>query len=92
MPPSAICWVSCWLTPSRKTFESNSPGSISVGFCSRLRRTSHRTSPPRPMSPTAISAPTDSPPSCHTRMPSTSPPIPTTERAAPTTSMLRSPV
>ena len=38
------------------------------------------------------SAPTDSPPSCHTRIPSTMPPIPTTDRTAPTRSTCREPV
>ena len=42
--------------------------------------------------PIASSSATDSPPSCHTRTPTTRPPIPTTERTAPTTSTDRSPV
>ena len=42
--------------------------------------------------PTAISRPTNSPPSCQTRMPSTRPPMPSTERIAPTKSTCRGPV
>ena len=42
--------------------------------------------------PAAISASTDSPPSCQTRMPSTMPPMPTTDSTAPTTSTPRGPV
>ncbi len=39
-----------------------------------------------------INAPTASPPSCQTRMPNTTPPMPTTENRAPTRSMPFSPV
>ncbi len=42
--------------------------------------------------PTARSAATASPPSCHTRMPRTTPPMPRTERTAPTASTSRDPV
>ena len=39
-----------------------------------------------------MSRPTNSPPSCQTRIPSTTPPMPTTDRIAPTMSILREPV
>ena len=48
---------------------------------------SHQTSAASATAPSAISAPTASPPSCHTRMPSTMPPMPTTDSTAPTTSI-----
>ena len=48
-----------------------------------------RASRARP-APTAISAPTAPPPSCQTRIPSTTPPMPTAERTAPTTSIAAS--
>ena len=40
VPPSAICWSICSEIPNRKSFARNRSGSISVGFPSRLRRTS----------------------------------------------------
>jgi MFS family permease len=42
--------------------------------------------------PMAISTSTNSPPSCHTRMPVTIPPIPITDSSAPTRSIERDPV
>ncbi len=58
----------------------------------RFRRTSHQARSASDTAPIASSAPTASPPSCHTRIPSTSPPMPSTDRTAPTRSMPRSPV
>jgi hypothetical protein len=63
-----------------------------AGLPSRLRFLSHQTSEPSATRPSAIRRPTNSPPSCQTRIPSTTPPIPTAERIAPTTSMRLSPV
>ncbi len=92
VPPRAICWSICWVTPSRKGAEANRSGSSRVGRPRRLVRPSHQTSPAIAAAPSAMSARTASPPSCQTRMPSTMPPIPTTDRAAPTTSTPRGPV
>ena len=39
-PPSAICCSSCWEIPTVKCGNLNRSGSSSVGFPSRLRRTS----------------------------------------------------
>ena len=91
-PPSEICCIICPEIPSRKTLEANKPASIRAGFPSRLRRTSHQISSAIATPPTTRSAPTASPPSCHTRMLSTMPPIAKTEKIAPTTSTRRSPV
>jgi hypothetical protein len=66
--------------------------SSNAGLSSRLRLRSHQTSVAIATAPTAMSAPTASPPSCHTRMPSTMPPMPTAESAAPVQSTPRSPV
>src|SRR4026209_2957377 len=66
-------------------------GSISGAFPCFLRRRSPNTSPASAARPTQIVATTQSPPSCQIRIPSTTPPIPTTDRIAPTTSILRSP-
>ena len=91
-PPSEICWSICSEIPNLNSLELNKSGSISVGFPARLRRMSQYTSAPIAITPVASSAPTDSPPSCHARMPSTSPPMPTTDSSAPTRSMVRGPV
>ncbi len=65
--------------------------SSSVGRPSRLRRTNHhaRAAEHRDGAQHPMRRPTNSPPSCHTRTPSTTPPIPTTESTAPTTSTSR---
>src|SRR3954462_7631539 len=78
--------------PSRNRAWRNRPGSSSVGRPSRLRRTSHHASEPRATAPTASRRPTYSPPSCQTRIPITTPPMPTADSTAPTTSTLRGPV
>ena len=80
------------MIPIRNGADSNSPASSSAGLPSRLRRRSQYASAASEIAPSAISAPTASPPSCQTRMPSTTPPIPTTDSSEPTTSTLRSPV
>ena len=92
MPPSAICWSIWFVIPSRKILEPNRVGSISAGLPFRLRRTSQVANSAMPITPISNSAATASPPSCHTRMPSTMPPIPSTERTAPIGSTWRSPV
>ena len=91
-PPSEICCIICPEIPSRKIFDTNNPASIRAGFPSRLRRTSHQISSAIATAPSTRRAPTASPPSCHTRMLSTMPPIAKTEKIAPTTSTRRSPV
>ena len=91
-PPSAICCSVCDEIPSRKYFDAKSAASISAGLPSRLRFLSHHASEPSATKPTASSAPTAPPPSSQTRMPSTTPPMPSAERIAPTTSIERSPV
>ena len=80
------------MIPSRKYFDAKSPASSRAGLPSRLRRTSHQASDPRATTPTAMRTTTASPPSCQTRIPSTTPPMPTAERIAPTTSTPRDPV
>jgi len=65
---------------------------VSVGFPCRLRRRSQTTSPVSAAAPSSSSAPTDSPPSCQTRIPSTTPPMPSTDSSAPTGSTSRAPV
>ena len=92
VPPSAICCSSCPVTPNRKSFDLNRSGSSSVGLALPLARTSQYTSPAMAAAPSTSSAPTASPPSCQTRMLSTMPPMPTTDRTAPTASTCRSPV
>ncbi len=91
-PPRVTC-CSIWaVTPAVKFGCRNRSGSSRVTFCSRLRRTSHRASSTSATAPSAISRPTSSPPSCQTRIPSTTPPMPTTDRTAPTRSIWREPV
>ena len=91
-PPSATCWSSWPEIPRRNIFERNRSGSIRASLPARFRRTSHQASSASDTAPMASSAPTASPPSCHTRMPRTRPPMPKTDRTAPTRSMPRSPV
>ena len=91
-PPSATCWSIWPEIPSRKCFERNRSGSISVMWPSRLRRTSHQARSPSDAAPVTRNAPTASPPSCQIRIPSTMPPMPRTDRTAPTTSIRRSPM
>ena len=91
-PPRVICCSICWEIPILKCGKLNSPGSSNVGFPWRLRRTSQNASATSPTAPLTMSAATASPPSCQTRMPSTTPPIPTTDSAAPTRSIWRGPV
>ena len=91
-PPSEICWSICPLIPRRKLADRKRSGSMSVSCPARLRRTSHQASDPSPTTPTARSTPMASPPSCQARMPSTMPPMPSTEKRAPTRSMPRGPV
>ena len=92
VPPSAICCISCPLTPDWKTFDLKSTGSISVALPRFLRLTSHQAKPSSAMMPSPISSATYSPPSCHTRMPRTMPPMPITESTAPPQSTTREPV
>ncbi len=92
VPPSAICCSSCPLTPDWKTLERNSTGSMSVALARFLRLTSHQANPSIARMPRPISSATYSPPSCHTRMPRTMPPMPTTDSAAPPQSTTREPV
>ena len=80
------------MIPSRNICERNRSGSISTGRPARLRRINQEANDPNATAPTAMRASTDSPPSCHTRMPSTMPPMPMTDRIAPTRSMWRDPV
>ena len=91
-PPSETCCSSWPETPVVKLGERNRSGSSSVTRFSRLRRTSQRASETSAIAPTTISRTTNSPPSCQTRMPSTTPPMPTTDRTAPTLSISREPV
>ena len=65
--PRAICWSNCCETTYRYPGALNRSGSSSVGFCSRLRRTSHQASAPTAIVPARIGAATDSPPSCHAK-------------------------
>ena len=91
-PPRATC-CSIWAEmPAVKLGLRNRSGSSSVTFDSRLRRTSQRASENSATAPTAISSTTNSPPSCQTRMPSTTPPMPMTDSTAPTLSISREPV
>ena len=78
--------------PILNIFEANRPGSISVALPWRCRLTSQKPKPAIAIAPPTRSAPTASAPSCHARMPSTIPPMPTIERTAPTTSTSRDPV
>ena len=82
----------CDEMPSRNRSCLKRSGSSSVGLPSRLRRTSQRASEPSATTPIAIRTPTNSPPSCQTRMPITTPPMPTADSSAPTTSTTRGPV
>ena len=78
--------------PKRNGLDRNRSGSISVGRSRRRRRTSHVANSPMATAPSTSRAATYSPPSCHTRIPSTIPPMPTTDRVAPTQSTTRGPV
>ena len=91
-PPRVICCSICPETPAVKFGCRNRSGSSRVTWPARLRRISHRARTTRATAPTTMSRPTNSPPSCQTRMPSTTPPMPTTDRIAPTTSTWREPV
>ena len=75
-PPRVICCIICWEMPILKCGKRNRSGSSNVGLPRRLRRTSQYDSAASPTRPIAISAPTASPPSCQTRMPRTTPPMP----------------
>ena len=57
-PPNVICCNSCPETPTVKCGNRNRPGSSSVVFPSRLRRTSHHAGTARAMAPIAIVKPT----------------------------------
>ena len=89
--PRATCCSVELEAPSTNIFDRNRLGSSSVGFPSRLRLRSHHTSEPSATQPAAMIAATDSPPSCQTRMPSTTPPMPMTDRIAPPASTPRGP-
>ena len=91
-PPRVICWSICCEIPMRKFRCLKRAGSRRVGFPCLLRRTSQKASAASITAPIPMMSPTNSPPSCQTRMPSTTPPIPTTESTAPTASILRGPV
>ena len=69
--------------PAGRWTDANRSGSMSVSLPSRLRRTSHQANRTRDTAPMASRAPTAAPPSSHTRMPSTMPPMPSTDRTAP---------
>ena len=92
MPPSATCWRKIWEHPSLNGLEAKSVGSSKTALPSRLRRRSQYTRAAIAAEPIARRAATDSPPACQTSTPTTSPPMPITERNAPTTSTDRSPV
>ena len=92
VPPSAICWSICPEIPDWNSFDRNRVGSSSVGLCWRCRRRSQATRAAMAAAPTAMVAMTHSPPSCQMRMPSTMPPMPTTDNTAPTGSTVRGPV
>ena len=91
-PPSATFWSSCPEIPNLNSIDLNRSGSMRVGLPSRFRRTSHQAKAASDTTPIARSRATASPPSCQTRMLRTSPPIPSTDRSAPTRSMCRGPV
>ena len=89
-PPSVICCSICPEMPAVKLRVPEQVRDRAASPCrSRLRRTSHRARSTSATAPTAISSPTNSPPSCQTRIPSTTPPMPRTDRTAPTTSIWR---
>ena len=91
-PPSVICWSICWVTPTLNFGNLKSSGSRTLTFPCRCRLTSQKARAVRAIAPAPMSAPTNSPPSCQTRMPSTIPPMPRTDKPAPTTSRRRGPV
>ena len=91
-PPRVICCIIVCEIPIRKCGNRNRSGSSNVAWPSRLRLTSHQANSASALAPSAMSSTTDSPPSCQTRMPSTTPPMPMTESAAPTASIWRGPV
>ena len=71
------------MIPKLKSLDLKRLGSKSVALPSRLRRRSHQTSATEHIAPATRRAPTDSPPSCHTRTPSTRRDIPRTDSTDP---------
>ena len=80
VPPRAICWSSCPVIPYLNILDLEQIRVEQGRLPLTPRRPSHQASPASAMAPIPRSAPTDSPPSCHTRMLSTTPPMPRTDR------------